>query len=148
MRVSYSFLLAISSALAIPIPSTYTWSITQFSGGWFHAGYANLDIGAPQATISGITVPALSLTGICYVVAPINGPIQQDCTSRIADNTDGRSLEFTVRPFDNNVKEVQLDGVYSFTSNGKKYAVDAYLSKGTNEGTVSKTIVPSNLREV
>ncbi|KAH7089843.1 hypothetical protein FB567DRAFT_578380 [Paraphoma chrysanthemicola] len=148
MRVSYSFLLAISSALAIPIPSTYTWSVTQFSGDWFYAGYANLDVGAPQATISGVTVPKLQLTNICYVVAPVDGPIQQDCTSKIADNTDGRTLEFTVRPFDNNVKEVQLDGVYTFTSNGKKYAIDAYISKPAGGATVSRTVVPSTLREV
>ncbi|KAH7384603.1 hypothetical protein BKA66DRAFT_462507 [Pyrenochaeta sp. MPI-SDFR-AT-0127] len=146
MRVSYAFLLAISSALAIPIPSTYTWSFTRWSGSWYGIGWANFVLDAPQATVSGITIPAISFTTRCSIAGA--GGVTQDCNSVIAGDRAGRTLEFTLRPFDNSLQQVQLDGVYKFTYNGKNYAVDAHISQQAAPGERSATIVPTALREV
>lgn len=116
MRPS-TLLLALPTALAIPIPSTYTWSFTQWSSGWYGIGWANFRVDAPQTTISGVTVPALSLTGICHIAN--KGGETQNCNDLIAGSPAGRSLEFTLRPFDPSLQEVQLDAEYKFAANGK-----------------------------
>lgn len=117
MRVSYAFFLAISSALAIPIPSGYTWSFTYWSGNWYGAGWANFRVSSPQSTVSGVTIPTFSLTDTCHLIG--RGGETSNCNDLIAGEKDGRTLEFTLRPFDNNIKEVQLDAVYRFTDGGR-----------------------------
>lgn len=120
MRISYAFLLAIPSALSIPIPSTYEWSLTSWSGEWYGIGWANFRVDGPQATISGVAVPALSLTDVCHVVSSQ----ASNCNDLIAGNTDGRTLEVAVVPFNWDLRQIQVDFVYRFTSNGK-YASQA-----------------------
>jgi hypothetical protein len=113
MRTSHYLLFAVSTAAAIPIPSSYTWSFTLWSSGWYGVGWANFKVDAPQATVSGVTIPALSLTGICHIAN--KGGVTQNCNDLIAGDKAGRTLEFTLRPFDPSLQEVQLDAVYRFT---------------------------------
>lgn len=117
MRISHCFLLTAPLALAVPIPSTYKWSFTQWSSGWYGIGWANFRVSAPQTTVSGVTIPALSLTDICHIAN--QGGETQNCNDLIAGNKDGRTLDFTLRPFDASIQEVQLDAVYRFTAGGK-----------------------------
>lgn len=113
MRISYCLLLGSSVVAGVPIPSSYTWSFTSWSSGWYGIGWANFKVSAPQTTISGVTIPALSLTGICHIAN--KGGETQNCNDLIAGDQVGRSLEFTLRPFDISLQEVQLDAVYKFT---------------------------------
>lgn len=117
MRISNCFLLAVPSVLAIPIPSSYTWSFTQWSGGWYGIGWANFLINSPQTTVTGVAIPALSLTGICSIAA--HGGETQNCNNLIAGDKTGRTLEFTLRPFDQSLQELQFDVVYRFTAGGR-----------------------------
>jgi hypothetical protein len=107
----------ISNAGSFSVPARYAWSFENWSGGWYVAGWANFQISAPEATSGDVVIPELSLTGICHIVG--HGGETSNCNDLIEDNTDGRSLLFTLRPFDASIQEVQLDATYRFKSGGR-----------------------------
>ena len=124
MRAFATFIATIAStitaALAAPVanaavPAGYAWSLENWSGDWYGIGFANFQISAPKATSGNVVVPALSLTGICHFVGHAGDT--SNCNDLIADNSDGRSISFTLLPFDN--EHVQLDTTYRFKSGGR-----------------------------
>jgi len=107
----------IFNAGSFPVPAGYAWSFENWSGNWYGIGWANFQISAPEATIGDVIIPELSFTGICHIVG--NGGETFNCNDLIEDNSDGRSLLITLRPFDASIQEVQIDATYRFKSGGR-----------------------------
>ncbi|KAH7115329.1 hypothetical protein B0J11DRAFT_584619 [Dendryphion nanum] len=150
MRFS-TFLLPVAlstSALAIPIPASYTWTFTQWSSGWYGVGWANFVLTAPETTVSGITIPAISFSSRCFIAGIGNGKggPADSCNEVLVGDKTGRSVEVTLRDFDTGSQLVELDTVYRFVSGGKKYIVEGYV--GRNPFAKDDVTIPlKNLRE-
>ncbi|PSN67466.1 hypothetical protein BS50DRAFT_574160 [Corynespora cassiicola Philippines] len=131
MHFSYGLLLAAaSSALAIPVPSTYQWSMSNYSDGCVGVCWINVSVNAPAVTISGVPVPALSTWSTCSGIGPEGHT--EDCTSDISGDLNGRSLSITMRGGTAGVLE------YKFPYNGKTYAVYGSVnSASTREFTIT-----------
>lgn len=92
MRLSTLFASAATAltSLGAPVPTGYTWTITDWSGGHYGPLYANFYVSGPQTTSGGITIPALSLTKRCTPVGAVGSVT--DCSDLIVNNSDGRRL--------------------------------------------------------
>ncbi|OHE97929.1 hypothetical protein CORC01_06792 [Colletotrichum orchidophilum] len=135
MRAS-TLLAAAASALtasAAPIAS-YTWSITNWSGGWYGIGWANYQVTAPAATSNGVTIPALSLTSRCEPWGA-EGTVR-DCSDLIANNNDGRTYTGKIGSFDDGAVSY---GNYTFKSGDKTYSVTGTI-KGVENGASAFTV--------
>lgn len=92
MRLSTLFASAATAltSLGAPVPTGYTWTITDWSGGHYGPLYANFYVSGTQTTSGGITIPALSLTKRCTPVGAVGSVT--DCSDLIVNNSDGRRL--------------------------------------------------------
>lgn len=121
MRLSTALLLAVSSASTAPLSAPYAWTFTQWSSGWYGIGWANFRLSAPETTINGVTIPSITLSGICSIVSAGNGKggPPSNCNTLIVGEPAGRALEFTIRDFDTSLQQIQFDAVYRFESGGR-----------------------------